>query len=111
MSIATEPKPVNWLALIFSILFKGLIIAVIVPFVAPIVAQGWRYIPYLSTKLHRLPLPIIGLLRRYEGWDRMDLALFFGIILPLISWFLLWANLWILLAPDDFFARWKFEPV
>lgn len=49
-----------------------------------VIAEGLRIVvPALGMKLYKLPL--LGTLKDYEGWHRLDLALFAGILLFALS--------------------------
>lgn len=107
----TERMPRSWWAFFLGISWKVFTFFMVAPICFIIVAEGARYIfPALAMKLHRLPLPFVSHLRHFEGVAKLDLANVFAILLPLAAWWLALINLWILLAPEDFYTRWRFHP-
>lgn len=78
-----------------------------------LVAPGLRFIaPEFGVKLHKFPLPGFSYLRHYEGFDRIDLAHIFAVIMLVAVWYFLLKLMTIVFADQFFFAdkRWNSGP-
>ncbi|MEM6469588.1 MAG: hypothetical protein AAF802_08440 [Planctomycetota bacterium] len=80
---------------IYFILSNLLILPVVGTAYATIVAEGLRMVlPVFQLPLYKLPVPGAGLLRNYDGWDRLDLALVMALLLfVVVTW--LWIKVFI----------------
>lgn len=60
-----------------------------------VVADGLRVLmPIFSLRLYKLPLPGAGLIRSYDGWDRLDLALIMSLLIfAVVTW--LWTKIFV----------------
>lgn len=78
-----------------------------------LVAPGLRFIaPEFGVKLHKFPLPGFSYLRHYEGFDRMDLAHIFAVIMLVAVWYFLLKLMTIVFDDKFYFANksWNSEP-
>tara|TARA_R110002049_G_scaffold309101_2_gene516881 strand:+ start:830 stop:1438 length:609 start_codon:yes stop_codon:yes gene_type:complete len=73
--------------------------AIILPLVAMIyasvISEGLRQImPIFQMRLYRMPVPGAGMIRQWDGWDRVDLAFVMSLLLfALVAW--LWCRIFI----------------
>lgn len=75
-------------------------------------AEGLRQMmPVFQTRLYTLPIPGIGTLAEYDGWDRADLAvLMSGLLFIIIT--IVWIKLFKLLMSDgDILAKRQSNPI
>ncbi|QDU98621.1 hypothetical protein [Lignipirellula cremea] len=69
-----------------------------------------RLMPIFQMRLYKLPLPGIGLLRGYDGWNRLDLSLLFAFALFVAVTFL-WIRLFRGLLGGKFAAQRSSNPI
>ncbi|GAB5407618.1 MAG: hypothetical protein Aurels2KO_58490 [Aureliella sp.] len=62
---------------------------------ASVCAEGLRsLLPVFQLRLYKLPVPGAGLLRGFDGWDRLDLALLMSLLLAAVL-AMTWTKVWI----------------
>ncbi len=98
--------------IIRGILFKMFCLPFIGLLYFVVISEGFRVmVPVLSLRLYRLPIPGFSRLRDFEGLQRLDLAHLFAIVLCFLTWYFWTAALWLMLAPQEYLARKRWNPV
>lgn len=96
--------PSPWGGLTWECIKFWLLNALFAPLVATvyvvIVAEGLRLqLSVFATRLYKLPVPGVGLLRQYDGFDRLDLAVVMSLML-FIAVTYLWIRIWNEIGPS-----------
>lgn len=94
-----------YLGPIKACLWKLIAVVVVGPTYVAVISEGMRLlVPTLGQKLHKLPIPGIGMLKGYAELYRLDIAHMMSIILLFAVWYL-WLKLMVILFDGHHFFR------